>query len=152
MTTRARRAWRPSWGTLAILILSAATVLLAPDRLVHWIFAVGFGVLTFGILLLDPEKPGFEAVAILIVGGVLAFSFGASAFPQEALSSWRKMSDIDVRMVRFIWTGPAMVITGVLWAIWLCLVRAVRASSPKEPNSALETGRAKSQRAAQRER
>jgi uncharacterized membrane protein YedE/YeeE len=145
-------AWRPSVGTLGIVVFAAVTAFLAPDRFALWIFAAAFGVVTFGILLLDPEKPGFEAVVILVVGGFLVFALGASAFPRDALSSWRKMSDIDFPMVRFVWIGPAMIIGGVLWAIWLCLSRAVKALSRKESNNAFETGSAKKGRAAQRER
>src|SRR4051794_10146355 len=103
-----KHPWRPNWGIVALCAFAAVCVFLVPDRWVHWIYGLGWGVIGFGALLLERNKPGFNAVLILVVGGALIFCVGASAFPLDALFSWKKMRDIDIVGSRFIWTGTAM--------------------------------------------
>jgi hypothetical protein len=137
MTEAAKKSkWSPRPTTIAIFVFVAAVQFLVPDSWVHWTCGIAFGITCFAILLLDKdrEKPGFEAVLILVAGGAFVFSYGASAFPRDALFSYRQLMKIDFTSARFIWGGAGMVLGGVLWAVWLTVLRTARMLGPKEPN------------------
>jgi hypothetical protein len=58
----------------------------------------------------------------------------ASTFPRDALFSYRQLMKIDFTSARFICGGAGMVLGGVLWAVWLTVLRTARMLGPKEPD------------------